>query len=1078
MRLIHSSIRYPVSTAVGVILVVMFGLIGLARMPIQLTPEVRRPQITVTTVWPGASPHEVETEIVNEQEEHLKSLEGLTRMRSASSDSTGQITLQFRVGTDLDGALLRVSNRLDQVPQYPQDAEKPVLTTVDTDATAMAWFVLAPLHREGDRRDIAELRNFTEDFIRPELERVPGVAGSNIYGGRERELQVIVDPDRLAARGITLTDLGAALERENRNYSGGSLDEGKRRYIVRTVGQYGSPEEVESIVVAVRDRVTILLEDVARVELGYRKSDGEVYNRGTKVLAFNAVPSQKANVLETMEGIREALTRLNDGLLKERGLRITQVYDQTDYITSAIDLVRGSLLFGGILAIAILLLFLRSFASTLVIAVSIPVSLIGTFILMWAFGRTINVVSLAGMAFAVGMVVDNSIVILENIYRHRQMGKGLLAATQEGAGEVWGAVLASTLTTMAVFIPVVFIEDEVGQLFGDIALALATSVGLSLIVSITVIPCLAARLIHAAEADESPRGAMGLWGGVRLANRTVEWVRDTVHWITGSTGRRLLVAGGATAVSLVLTFALLPPTEYLPAGNQNFLFGLLFPPPGYSIGEVSTLKDLYDLELKPLWSGKPGTPEVERTPGGGIREFFFVAANNIAFVGVSSNDPMRVRELIPEFQRANAKVPGAFAFIDQFSIFQGGFGEGRGLDVEFSGPDLPRLMELGREAFLKVPQVLPGAQARPVPSLDLENPEVHVRPHRQRAAELGLSNRDLGFAVRALVYGAKASDYLDEGREIDLVVKAEVGEAHRTHLLEQMPIAVPGGALVTLGAVTDVRRVNGPVEIDHSERQRTVRIVVQPRPDVALKTAMDVVQTQILGPMADGGRLGGPYQARLSGTADKLVQAWRALFWNFLLVLAITYLLMAALFESFLYPFVIMFSVPLAAVGGVLGLALLHAVDPSQQLDVITMLGFVILVGTVVNNAILIVHQSLNHMRDEGRSSREAIREATGNRIRPIVMTVGTSVLGMLPLVLFPGAGSEIYRGLGSVVVGGLITSTVFTLFVVPAVFSLSLDARESVLRFVRSRVRRGPGLEPAPPRIGGRSAEPPSSGG
>jgi HAE1 family hydrophobic/amphiphilic exporter-1 len=334
------------------------------------------------------------------------------------------------------------------------------------------------------------------------------------------------------------------------------------------------------------------------------------------------------------------------------------------------------------------------------------------------------------------------------------------------------------------------------------------------------------------------------------------------------------------------------------------------------------------------------------------------------------------------------------------------------------------------------------------------NPEVHVVTDRRRAAELGLSNRDLGFAVRSLVYGAKASDYLDQGREVDLVVKAEPGNEQRTHLLEQMPIAAPDGRLVTIGAVAQVAPVNGPVEILHSERQRTVRILMQPREDMALQTAMEIVRTQILQPMYDSGSLGGLYQARLSGTADKLQQAWRALSWNFLLVLVITYLLMASLFESFLYPFVIMFSVPLAGVGGVLGLRLLHTVDKTQQLDVITMLGFVILVGTVVNNAILVVHQSLNHMREEGMAPREAIREATGNRIRPIMMTVGTSVLGMLPLVLFPGAGSEIYRGLGSVVVGGLVTSTLFTLFVVPAVFSLCLDARAAIASWVRARLR------------------------
>jgi len=392
--------------------------------------------------------------------------------------------------------------------------------------------------------------------------------------------------------------------------------------------------------------------------------------------------------------------------------------------------------------------------------------------------------------------------------------------------------------------------------------------------------------------------------------------------------------------------------------------------------------------------------------------------------------------------------------ISQASIFQRGLGKGRNIDIELSGPDLETLIGMGADVFQKVGQVVPGSQARPIPSLDLGNPEVHVVTDRRRAADLGISNRDLGFMVNALVDGAKASDYLHEGREIDLVLKAEEGFAHRTHLLEQMPIATPDGRLVALASVADIEVTNGPVQINHRERQRSVVIQVTPPDKVPLEAAMDDIDTQILEPMRADGRLGGLYQVNLTGSADKLAQTGRALKYNFLLALVITYLLMAALFESFLYPFVIMFSVPLAAFGGFLGLAAVNAFLTTQTLDVLTMLGFIILVGTVVNNAILIVHQSLNHMREDGMSHRDAIRASVSTRIRPIFMSVGTSVCGMLPLVLFPGAGSELYRGLGSVVVGGLAMSTIFTLFLVPAVFSLSLDIRAALVGGFRSMLR------------------------
>jgi HAE1 family hydrophobic/amphiphilic exporter-1 len=328
---------------------------------------------------------------------------------------------------------------------------------------------------------------------------------------------------------------------------------------------------------------------------------------------------------------------------------------------------------------------------------------------------------------------------------------------------------------------------------------------------------------------------------------------------------------------------------------------------------------------------------------------------------------------------------------------------------------------------------------------------VRVLTDRYRAAEVGITNRDLGFTVSALVDGAKASDYQDEGKEIDLRLKSAESFAHRTHLLEQLPISTPDGRLISLGSVAEVSVVNGPAQIDHRERQRSIVIQVTPAEQMPLEAAMDTIQTDILGPMVEAGRLGGAYRAQLTGTADKLSQTARALQWNFLLALLITYLLMAALFESFLHPLVIMFSVPLAALGGFLGLAALNTFITFQALDILTMLGFIILVGTVVNNAILIVHQALNHIREENMAPREAIRESTRTRIRPIFMSVSTSVFGMLPLVLFPGAGSELYRGLGSVVVGGLVLSTVFTLFLVPALFSLVLDARNALARSLRS---------------------------
>jgi len=1066
MKIVQQAIRLPVTTAVGVILLVLFGTIALFQIPIQLTPTVEEPQVTVTTFWPGASPQEVEREIVDEQEEQLKSLEGLKKMESSSADSIATITLTFAVGSDNDANLLKVSNRLDQVPRYPEDADKPVLTAVGNQ-NPMAWFVMTAGGEKPFAGDIDTLYNFVDDFIKPELERVPGVAQSNIFGGRQREMQVIVDPEKLAARGVTANQLAAALDRENRNFSGGDFSEGKRRYVVRTVGDYGSPEDIENVVIAVKGGVPIYVGDVGRAEIGYRKPTASAYYFGAPMIAINAVKQPGSNVLEVMEELKATAARLEEDLLAPRGLVLEQAYDETGYISSAIGLVRQSLVLGGLLAILVLLLFLRSPTSTLIVAVAIPISAVGTFLMMYVFDRTLNVISLAGMAFAVGMVVDNSIVVLENIYRHQQMGKGRALAAYDGAREVWGAVLASTLTTIAVFVPVVFIEEEAGQLFRDIAIAISCAVGLSLIVSVTVIPSLSARILRTAATGRAREGdeegedleatrATHLWGLVGHGTRLRDMVADFVYWICGTTFRRLAVVVGLTGAAILLSITLTPKAEYLPIGNSNFLFGIILPPPGYNLEEVVNLRHLYQENLSYLWAGSDA--ETANLPGSGVRSSFFVGLPNAAFMGVRARDPLHVRELIPPYQQVNMKIPGAIAFIDQFSIFQTGFGAARAIDIQLTGPELPRLIELGGRIFGQVPTLLPGSQARPIPSLDLGNPEVQIHPNRRRAAELGISNQELGFVVSTLVDGAKASDYRFEGREIDLKVIAEHDDEHRTHLLEQLPLATRDGHLTTLGSVADVEVTNGPVEIAHRERQRAITIQVVPAEDMPLQRAMELIDGEILGPMEREGSLGGLYRVALSGSADKLTQTARALQFNFLLAVAITYLLMAALFESFLYPLVIMFSVPLAALGGFLGLAVLNLFT-YQALDVLTMLGFIILVGTVVNNAILVVHQALNHMREEGMASREAIREATSNRIRPIFMSVGTSVFGMLPLVLFPGAGSELYRGLGSVVVGGLTVSTIFTLVLIPALFSLALDAQAAVARFLGRRAE----PEPAP---------------
>ncbi len=1053
MKPIQSMIDRPVTVSVGVILVLLFGLIALFEIPIQLTPEVIKPEITVETFWRGASPREIEREVTERQEEQLKAIPGLIEMTSESRESQASIVLTFETGTNLDTSLLEVSNRLNQVKDKPKDADQPILRTVNTNSSAIAWFILKTL--PGNQTDINTYHDFAEDFIKARFERVPGVAISNIYGGRVREMQVRINPNAIAARDITLLDLKQALARENADVSAGDFEEGKRRYLVRTLGKYRSPQDIENVVIKSIDGRQIRVGDVAEVGLGFKKPLRTVRQNGDPAVAINVLQESGANTLDVMDGLREALKELNENLLKDNRLIITQVYDETDYINSSIELVQQNLIVGGFLAIAVLLLFLRSASSTLIVATAIPISVVGTFIVLLLLGRNLNVVSLAGMAFAVGMVVDVAIVVLENIYRHRQMGKDRKEAVVDGMDEVWGAVFASTLTTIAVFLPIFFIEEQVGQLFKDIAIAISASVALSLIVAMTVIPTFASRVIGGG-VDGLSAGGKGkkkdenqLLGLVPAAVRIADAIARTVGLICRRPFLSGVVVIGLTLFSIGLAWFLMPKAEYLPEGNRNLVLGILLPPPGYNLEEIREIGEGIEADLRPYWEKDEGSPKSSDPEGPAITNFFYVASGRQVFMGLRTKDPARIREMIPVMQQTLRKIPGMIAIVLQSGLFSRGLGAGRSIDIAFSGPDLRQLVGLAGGTFGQVMGMMPAAQLRPVPSLDLGAPEVQILPDPVRMADVGLSAEALGNIVDLLLDGGIASDYFEEGKRIDLVVTGKPDEQWQTDNLEQAVIRTPTGKIVTLGSLAEVIVTNGPEQVNHLERDRTVSIRVVPPIELPLQEVMERINEEVIAPMKAQGRLKAPYRVTMSGTADDLVVTKEAVKWNLILAGFITYLLISSLFESFFYAFVIMISVPLAAGGGFLGLWMVSNFVAYQTLDILTMLGFIILIGIVVNNAILIVHQALHYMREEDEEALEkknpadAMQRSVRVRIRPIFMSTLTSVFGMLPLVLFTGAGSEIYRGIGSVVVGGLVLSTVFTLFLVPALFTLMLNIKK-----------------------------------
>ncbi|MBN2333609.1 MAG: efflux RND transporter permease subunit [Deltaproteobacteria bacterium] len=1027
MNFIEWVIRKPVTVVVGVIFIVLFGWLSASRLPIQLAPDVALPEITVTTIWPGASPYEIEREIIEEQEEVLKGLKGLVKMESESTSDLGRIILTFDIDSDLKDILLRTSNKLNEVPSYPENVEKPVITASGANASPVIWTIFKT--RPGNSRDINTYLTYFDDSIRQHLERVDGVAELYVVGGTEDEMQVMVDPQRLVIHGLTMGKMVERLVAENTNLSAGDVSTRKRKYLVRTVGEYKSPKDIGEVVITEdRDRL-VRVADVADVAYGHKKVSAAIRHDGQSAIAVGIKKEVGANVLTLTRLAKVEVERLNREILEPQGLYLDWVYDQTPYINSAIGLVKQNMMVGGLLAIVVLFLFLRSFASTLIIALAIPVSVVGTFIFLVVGHRNLNVISLAGMAFAVGMVVDNAIVVLENIDRHRKMGKPPFAAALEGTTEVWGAVLASTVTTLAVFLPVVFIREEAGQLFKDLAIAICGSVALSLLVSVTVIPMLANQLFsHRHRSLDSTGDLFSRFGALFSGLITV-----LVGWINRNWVSRIVVVVMIVAASLGVSRLLLPKMEYLPQGNRNLILSILVPPPGYSDAERQAIGEYIGEQLRPY-------QEAAIDGADRIDTYFYVGRGQMLFLGAKAEHPEKVKTIIPVLQKIISGVPGMFGVTVQRGLFESGLGKGRTIEVDLRGGDLQQLVTIGGTMFGMISQAIPGAQIRPVPSLELTNPEVLVIPDRRRCAALGIDARELAITVDVLLDGRKIDDFKPEGRnQIDLTLMSKTGMIQAPEQVAGVSVLTPGGRQVPISSLASIRETAGPTQINHLERKRAVTLQVTPPEAVPLEKAMDIIADTIIPQVKKMGLITGDEEVSLSGTADKLTQTRKALQGNFLLALAITYLLMAALFENFFYPLIIMVSVPMAAAGGFIGLALVNRFLVSQPMDVLTMLGFIILVGVVVNNAILIVHQALNFVRTGELGPDEAIVESVRTRIRPIFMSTLTSLLGMLPLVLFPGAGSELYRGLGSVVLGGLALSTVFTLLLIPALLGFFL---------------------------------------
>ena len=1030
----------PIATVVGVLLVVLFGALSLNRLPVQLTPEVEKPEITIRTDWRAAAPEEVEAEIIEAQEKVLRGLPGMTELLAKAQRGRAEITMQFEIGHDLSRGLLEVINRLNRVPRYPADADEPVIRTVGGRSRAIAWFIVR--NAEGNPRDIQSYQDYAEEVIQTRFERVPGVARSDIFGGRAREVRITFDPYKAAALGIQLP-VAARLAGANEDVSGGDVNVGKRQYRLRFTGAFDT-EELGDMVLEWRDGRSVRLRDVAEVEVALVDRSSFVISKGNRAIAINAHREIGVNVLDVMANIKQAATELAQGPLERAGLLFDQVYDETLYIYRALAMVRNNLGLGICLAVLVLWWFLRKLRATLMVAITIPISVLTTFMVMDAAGRTLNVISLAGVALAVGMTLDAAIVVLENIVRLRERGEPAHRAALMGPTEVWGALFASTATTVAIFLPIMFLADESGQLFADLALTIAVAVTASLVVALTVIPTAAQQWLAKGSLEDRHRN---WWNHIRhVLMRLTDTPLRRVAWIV------VLLT-----IPALVTYQLAPKADYLPVGNRNLVFAFVTPPPGVNIDHIEhEMGQVIAERIRPYY-------EEDKEPQ--VKHYFFVAWPGGVFLGARAEDESRIGELIGVINEVVRGFPDTIAFAMRASLF-GSFGAGRSIDMNLQGRNVETLLQAGQVAFATIQAQIPGARVRPLPGLELAEPELRLVPDERRISEAGWNRGTMAEIVRALGQGLFVGDYFDGEERLDVVLRGKRWSTPEE--LEAIPLATPRAGVLPLGELVHLERTAGPNELRRLDRRRTVTLQVTAPPDMPLEVALAALKEKVQ-PVVEP-LLPEDGEIRYSGTADKLAIALHNMGSSFVLAIAILYLLMSALFRSFKDSLLVLMALPLATVGSVTALWLINNLGTAatalqtllgpalaahlgwlagvqnvfQPMDLLTMIGFIILLGLVVNNAILLVHQTRAAERD-GMPRREAVEQAIGLRLRPILMTTLTSIFGMLPLLLIPGAGSELYRGLATVIVGGMMVSTAFTLILLPSLLRIGEGSAQGV---------------------------------
>jgi HAE1 family hydrophobic/amphiphilic exporter-1 len=1084
MKIIDVSIRRKVTIAMFTVGILLFGFVSLSKLNVNLLPELSYPTLTIRTEFEGAAPVEVENLITKPVEEAVGVVKGVQQVRSISRAGQSDVVLEFAWGTDMNIANLDVMAKLDAV-QLPLDAEKPVTLRFDPTLDPIMRYALyydeesetdeAPNDVQVDYAALMQtedlsspqaisrlkgLRVLADEQLKKNLESSFGVASVKISGGLEEEIQVNIDQQRLSYLNIPIENVTQILSAENVNMSGGRLEEGSQQYLVRTLNEFKNVDQIRNVVIERNGENTIYLKDVADVVQAYKERDAITRLNGMEAVEIAIYKEGDANTVATAEAVEGRMSQIRDMLPPE--MELEKVYDQSVFIASAVDEVKNAGIIGGILAVLVLYLFLKNFWTTVIISVSIPVSVIATFNLMYGNDISLNIMSLGGIALGIGMLVDNSIVVLENIARHRDMGKGIVESAREGAGEVGMAVVASTLTTIAVFFPLVFVQGIAGQLFRDQALTVTFSLLASLVVAITLIPMMSSigRSNSAPEPLQLKEPKSKFGRGLRATRMFLFYtiptfitrgIKFNLRWISKITkalfsplvyvfdklyqsiekmyagllrwslnhkfavlGSALLIFAGSLALVPRIGIELIP---QLSQGEFNVEFKL---PPGTPIEKTdSALKTVqtsarnYD-HIKTTFAVAGTGNRMDANPEQGGENWgemnVTLASGASAFEEQNAMDDLRsslsqIPGLQYKFQR-----PELFSFSTP-------------IEIEISGFDLDKLKKAGDAVAQKLSENNRFADVKS--TMETGSPELQIIFDRDKAASLGLQVHEVADLVVSNVRGDVATRYSWRDRKIDVLVRAREADRASIDEIQRLVVNPNSERPIPLNAIARVQITNGPGEIRRIDQQRVAIVSANLNYGDLGEAAADVEQALAETTMPSG------IMAQIAGQNEEMSESFRSLLFALGLAVFLVYLVMASQFESLLHPFIILFTIPLALVGAILALYL-----TGTTISVVVFIGLILLAGIVVNNAIVLI-DLINQMREKGMEKIEAIKEGGKSRLRPILMTTMTTTLGLIPLAVGFGDGAELRAPMGITVIGGLLISTLLTLVVIPVMYSI-----------------------------------------